>query len=259
MFIVAVTGCIYAFQVEIQNAVQDYRFVDVQQKEVLRPSVLKAIAEKELPQKSIHAVLYSGPDKAAQVIFFSLEPEYYYLVYMDPYSGEVLKVKDMETDFFEFILEGHFYLWLPPAIGQTVVASFTLVFVVMLISGLVLWWPKNKKAKKQRFKVKWSARWRRKNYDLHNVLGFYVLGIALILGLTGLVWGFEWFASSVHAIAGGEKSLMYVEPSSDTTKVDGQSKAAIDNVWDLMRREYPSSPVIEVHIPETSASPIAAN
>nr|WP_317042014.1 PepSY domain-containing protein [Algoriphagus alkaliphilus] len=42
------------------------------------------------------------------------------------------------------VLDGHFYLWLPAEIGQPVVASFTLVFLVMVISGWILWWPKNK-------------------------------------------------------------------------------------------------------------------
>src|SRR5688572_4624294 len=129
----------------------------------------------------------------------------------------------------------------------------------MLISGLILWWPKNKKASRQRFSIKWSARWRRKNYDLHNVLGFYSLGIALILALTGLVWGFEWFAKSAHTIAGGEKSLMYEEPLSDSTNFQLASVPAIDRVWDLMRKEYPTAKAIEVHPPETKLSPIAAN
>ena len=85
------------------------------------------------------------------------------------------------------------------------VASFTLIFVVMLISGLVLWWPRNKKGKRKSFTIKWDARWRRKNYDLHRVLGVYVYAIALILALTGLVWGFEWFRDGLHAVAGGRQ------------------------------------------------------
>lgn len=259
VFIVAVTGCIYAFEREIQDRTQSFRFVEPQKAALLPPSTLKAIGERELPNKHLHAVLYPGEGKAAQVIFYNFDPEYYYIVYVNPYTAEVLKVKDMEQDFFHIVLDGHFYLWLPPEIGQPVVASFTLVFVVMLISGLILWWPKNKKASRQRFTIKWNARWRRTNYDLHNVMGFYALGIALILALTGLVWGFQWFANSAHAIAGGEKSLMYEEPFSDTTNYQVSSRPAIDRVWDLMRKEHASAKVIEVHIPETKQSPIAAN
>src|SRR5690606_12247327 len=95
VFIIAITGCIYAFQVELQDLTQPFRYVESQPKEFLPPSVLKAAAEEELPDKHIHAVQYLGPDRAAQVIYYNIEPEYYYLVYVNPYTAEVLRVKDM--------------------------------------------------------------------------------------------------------------------------------------------------------------------
>src|SRR5688500_17031217 len=118
VFVIAITGCIYAFQKEIQDLTQPFRFVERQSKDVLPPSVLKAAAEEKIPDKHIHAVQYLGSDRAAQVIYYSLDPEYYYLVYLNPYTAEVLRVKDMSRDFFAFILDGHFYLWLPPEVGQ---------------------------------------------------------------------------------------------------------------------------------------------
>jgi uncharacterized iron-regulated membrane protein len=259
VFIIAVTGCIYAFQKEIQDLTQPYRYVKSQSVEFLPPSVLKAAAALQLPDKHIHAVQYLGRERAAQVIYYSVDPEYYYLVYVNPYTAEVLHITDMSKDFFSFILDGHFYLWLPHEIGQPIVASATLVFVVMLITGIFLWWPRKKKDTKQRFKIKWSARWRRVNYDLHNVLGFYAWAIALIFALTGLVWGFQWFANGLYTVAGGEKTLEYTEPVSDTTKLSADGVPAIDKVFAIMQREYPDAKVIEVHIPETKASSIAAN
>jgi uncharacterized iron-regulated membrane protein len=257
VFIIAITGCLYAFQAEIQEMTQPYRFVEHQQRPVLPPSKLKAIAENELPGKKIHAVLYAKPGKAAEVIFYNLDPEYYYLVYLNPFTGEVLKVKNAQEGFFPFILDGHFYLWLPDEIGQPVIATASLVFLVMLISGLFLWWPKNKKATKQRFSIRWSARWRRKNYDLHNVLGFYASWIAIILAVTGLVWGFEWFAEGYYQLAGGEKSLLYTEPESDSTLMSTVSDVpSIDRLYARMRAENPTAEVLEVHIPATASSSI---
>lgn len=256
VFIVAVTGCLYAFQEEIQNLTQPYRFVEHREAPVLPPSELKAIAEKELPGKLIHGIMYTKPGDAAQVIFYNIDPEYYYVVYLDPFTGEVLKVKDALSGFFPFVLDGHFYLWLPHEIGRPVVASFTVVFVVMLISGIVMWWPKNRKATHQRFTVKWKARWRRVNYDLHNVLGFYASFVALILAVTGLVWGFDWFAQTYYQVAGGEKSLVYMEPSSDTTQRLDAGVPAIDRVYAMMRKENPTAEAIEVHVPYTEHSSI---
>lgn len=256
VFIIAVTGCIYAFQAEISDALQDYRFVEAQNQPVLPPSALKKIGEETLPGKHMHAILYAKPGRAAQVIYYNADPEYYYIVYLNPYTGAVLKVSDEYATFFRFILDGHFYLWLPYEIGQPVVATATLVFVVMLISGIVLWWPKNKGAAKQRFTIKWNARWRRKNYDLHNVFGFYTSAIALILALTGLVWGFQWFASGLHTVAGGEKSLLFTEPASDSTQSYSQDSPAIDVLYKRMRAENPTAKILEVHIPMSAGSAI---
>ncbi|CCH55345.1 propeptide PepSY amd peptidase M4 [Fibrisoma limi BUZ 3] len=262
VFVISITGCLYAFQDEIQNLTQSYRFVEARNQSFLPPSTLKAIAMKELPEKHLHAVMYGKKDQAAQVMFFHFEPSYYYSVYLNPYTGEVLKVKDMDADFFRIVLMGHFYLWLPPTIGQPVVASATLIFVVMLISGIVLWWPKNRNAAKQRFSIKWKAAWRRTNYDLHNVLGFYATWVLLILALTGLVWGFQWFAKSVHTLAGGEKSLIYQDPVSDKPQplaILPAQAPAIDRVWQKMTAEHPTAEVMEVHIPDTDSSAIAAS
>jgi uncharacterized iron-regulated membrane protein len=81
--------------------------------------------------------------------------------------------------------------------------------------------------------------------------------LALIFALTGLVWGFQWFAFSYYTVAGGEKSLVYEDPGSD--KKLEKVINPIDKVWLQMRREYPQAESIEVHPPESDTSSIAAN
>lgn len=259
VFIIAVTGCLYAFQEEIQNITEEYRFVEKQDKPFLLPSQLEQIARKEIPDKALHAIKYNGSEKSAEAIFFHYEPSYYHIVYLNPYSGEVLEKANMEEGFFRFILDGHYYLWLPHEIGQVVVASSTLVFLVMLISGLILWYPRNKNATKQRFQFKWKkgTKWKRKNYDLHNITGFYVFLIALIFAITGLVWGFQWFAHSYYTVLGGEKSLVYEDPISTKSKLTLEKP--VDKVWALMQKQYPNAKSIEVHPPENDSTSIAAN
>tara|TARA_R110002096_G_scaffold258331_3_gene451894 strand:- start:165 stop:1322 length:1158 start_codon:yes stop_codon:yes gene_type:complete len=260
VFIVAVTGCIYAFQSEIQDILQPYRFVTAENSPVLPPSSIWEKADAALADKHLHAVLYPSPDRAAQAIYYSFEEHYYYFVYVNPYTGEVLKVKDVYADFFRIVLDGHFYLWLPPAIGQPVVASFTLVFLFMVISGLIPWWPRKKKNLKSSITIKWNARWRRKNYDLHQVMGFYVMGFASIFAITGLVWGFVWFRDAVFFVSsGGEDYVEYYTPLSDSLAVYQDSIPALDAVWMKMRSMYPNAEWIEVHPPEFENGAIAAN
>jgi uncharacterized iron-regulated membrane protein len=259
VFVVAITGCIYAFQEEIQNATQEYRFVETQAMPMLAPSKLEPIARQALPGKILHALKYNTPEKSVEAIFYSYEPDYYYIVYINPYSGEVLETINLDETFFHFILDGHFYLWLPHETGQIVIASATLIFLVMLISGIILWWPKNKKAAKQRFWFRWKdgMKWKRKNYDLHNITGFYISTLALVFALTGLVWGCQWFAYSYYKVAGGEKSLMYEDPGSKKALLNIHNQ--MDKVWLKMRQEYPQAQSIEVHPPESDTASIAAN
>jgi uncharacterized iron-regulated membrane protein len=259
VFVVAVTGCLYAFKTELEDLTQPYRFIPTQQAAVLPPSAMQAIGTRILPGKSIHSVTYHAGGRAAILSFYHYEPTYYYLAFINPYSGEVLHVQDMSRDFFYQVLQGHFYLWLPPEIGQPVVATATLIFVLLLLSGLVLWWPKNRAAARQRVRFSWkdTTRFKRKNYDLHNVLGFYALVVLLLLSLTGLVWGFQWFARSTYWLtSGGRELVSFYEPQSISTGTAAHP-TAIDRLWARAVATHPGAKSIEAHYPESADGTIA--
>ncbi|MGE6221478.1 PepSY-associated TM helix domain-containing protein [Nubsella zeaxanthinifaciens] len=248
-----ITGCILAFEREIEDATQNYRFTELQNKPLLPPTQLKAIADGALPNKHAHSVNYQ-PGRSAQVVYYHDAPAYYYIVFVDQYTGKVLKVKNMDEDFFRIVIMGHYYLWLPPAIGQPILTTATMLFVFLLLSGLILWWPKSKAARKQRFTVKLKSKWRRLNYDLHNVLGFYITIIALFIGLTGMIMGFQWFAKTVYWTSSGGKTMpMFEETYSNTTgKVKlSTNAAAADQLWAKFIKEDPNfKGSIDVHVPE---------
>lgn len=258
VFIVALTGCIYAFQEEIQDWSQEYRFIEQREEQYLPPSELLKRANEANPGKHLHAIMYHKPGRAAKAIFYEYD-RYYDFVYLDPYTGEVLKVFDVENSFFGFILEGHFYLWLPKSIGQFVVASATLIFLFIILSGIYLWWPRNKNNKRQKFTINWRSKWRRRNFDLHSVVGAYISLIAVIFVLTGLIWGFVWFRNGVYKIASGGKTYQeYSEPTSEKQPLTTVA-TPMDSIYRLMQREYPQAEWIELHLPETEVSSIAAN
>lgn len=256
-----ITGCMLAFQREIESVTHTYAYIKAEEKPFLKPSELGPIAQAQLPGKKLHSVTYGSNSESAQIAFYQFEPEeYYYIVYINPYSGEVLKVKNMDRDFFRILIDGHFYLWLPPHIGQPIVASATLIFLIMMITGLILWWPRSKAARKQRFSIKWNARWRRVNYDLHNVFGFYMTWVAIFIALTGLVFGFQWFAKAVYwTTSGGRQLAEFYEPVTQKPKnIDSAAAPSIDRVYHFMKAEYPASETIEVHYPINDSVAIGA-
>lgn len=248
--IVSITGCIYAFQRELSDLTQPYQHVKAEAKPYMQPSELKAIAANaafgpkgDTGANKISGLSYRKADRSAIAAYMD-KKNGYTTIYLNPYTGEVLKMKALKHDFFRFILEGHFNLWLPRKIGQPVVAIFVLIFVVLLITGLIMWWPKkwNKANRQKSFSIKWSAGKKRINYDLHNVLGFYAMTLALVLGLTGLVWGFQWFSKSYYwALTGGKTLAKFERPVSDTTLARPAMPLTLeDQLYAQMRKQYPA-------------------
>ena len=86
--------------------------------------------------------------------------------------------------------------------GKLIVGSATLIFLFILITGLILWWPKSRAILKQRLKLKMDGGWKRLNHDLHIVFGFYSFIFLFIFAFTGLAWSFEWFNKGIYKVTG---------------------------------------------------------
>ncbi|NGM62309.1 PepSY domain-containing protein [Sphingobacterium sp. SGG-5] len=245
VFIVSITGCFYAFQQEIKDAVEPWRFVEERNAPLVPPSQLLDTAAKYMPDQHPTGLTYSHSTGAAAIGYGGMVggKRTFSVIFMNPYTAEFLKkqtpIGGGEFDFFRFIIDGHRALWLPYNIGRPVVGVATLIFVVLLITGLVMWWPRrwNKTHKDQSFKIRWRASFKRVNYDLHNVLGFYSLVFALILGLTGLVWSFTWFDRALYYVtSGGEVKVGHHHPHSDLANKEiawNSEVSPLDKAWYL--------------------------
>lgn len=228
VFIVSLTGCIYVFQQDIKDLLEPWRFIEVQPGGFIPPTQILKTAEQHMPDQKPTGFTYSNKEGAAAVGYFGMEDgkRTFTAVFVNPYTGEFIKKQQLlgtdEFDFFRFIIDGHRALWLPYNIGRPIVGISTLIFVILLITGIVHWWPKkwNKSNFNKSFKIKWKANFKRVNYDLHNVLGFYSLIFALIIALTGLVWSFSWFDTALYYVSsGGEFKSEHAHPHSDTTSL----------------------------------------
>lgn len=228
VFILGLTGAIYCFAPELQD-LQPYRTVKEENKVFLPPSQIRRIAEENLPGKSLQRIYYDARDKAVMVLF-SKKEAYTYSVFINPYSGKVLQVRNNDRDFLSVVLQIHRTLKIP--YGHEIIRWSTVIFLLLMVTGLVLWWPKNKRTAKQGFKIMWRAHPKRLNYDLHKVLGFYVSWIAIFTALTGLMFAFESYANFVYQMSGADQSLVLKKPPlSDTTSTTSENIEPIDLVW----------------------------
>lgn len=264
VLIVCVTGCIWVFNEEITGLIEPETKVEKQNMPVLSPSQLSAVAKTLYPDK---VIAYAQYLQGRAVVVNLKEPNEQgrrgggVTLKVNPYTGEVLKREVRhkgETDFFRFILNGHRFLWLPFAIGRPIVNYGTLVFVVLLITGLIWWYPKkwNKSTLDKSFKIKWGASFKRVNLDLHNVLGFYSLIFLLFIALTGMVYGIGWYSEGLYWITSGGKNLEVrggrgiQSDSLQAGKIT--SEQAMDLAWQKVIKRHPSSEGFYYAFPNTA-------
>lgn len=268
VFIVSITGCLFAFQKEITEVIhKDMMFVTPLSTPMLPPTVLQEKAQAAIGKdKPIsYMTFYKEPDRAWEFMVYKAGNEkaitvfgatdYYGSVFVNPYTGAVTGIHDYKTDFFVIVKYLHWSLLLNHPIGEQIVGWSTLIFVILLITGLILWWPKKwtKSTREQSFKIKWSAKFKRVNYDLHNVLGFYSMLVALVLALTGMVWAFKWFQATVYVIA----ARSITPPDHKTFKSDTlqlPSTKAFDIAYNYMLKEIPDAQRFGASVPAAEAS-----
>jgi uncharacterized iron-regulated membrane protein len=122
---------------------------------------------------------------------------------LNPYTGMLTSTIPGGRHVFTFAEEFHRRLLLND-IGKKITGICCLIYLLILISGLILWWPKNKKVLKQRVKVTWDASRKRLNWDIHSVGGFYALALLFLMCFTGLTWSFKSFESCIFYIFDGK-------------------------------------------------------
>ncbi|MCB2378886.1 PepSY domain-containing protein [Hymenobacter sp. BT635] len=260
VFIVSLTGAIFTFQDEIRDATQSWRKVEVpaQPTPMLLPSRLQALTEQQHPGLKAAFFMLMGPDRSA-VVYTTDKQGHYFATALNPYTGQELGHLDLREDFFSIIQELHMHLLLPEEIGGNVVGVAVLIFVVMLVTGIIMWWPKRKTDRKRSFTIKWGARWRRVNYDLHNVLGFYAASIALLLALTGLMMSYEWVLNSVYLVSNGGQSYPAEKtpPTVDTLQtVTAPTLPVADSFYQQIRRGSPTAKMIFLGLPTSPKQPV---
>jgi uncharacterized iron-regulated membrane protein len=249
VFIISITGAVLSFESEISDLVYSYRKVAVQ-KGVPILSISR-IKEKVQPHlNEIQSIAFLGNDKSIEVreIIESEGKQINNYVNLNPYSGEILKVRLNEPTFFDYVLNLHMNL-LFGEVGAEIVKYVTLIFLLMLISGIYLWWPKKKKGIKQRVSFDWKSntKWRRKNFDLHSIVGFYASWIIIFSIITGAAWSFKWIDKTLYSIATlGSVYKDYTEVSSISNKKTIPIRKIDDYILDTAIKKH-SRPIASWH------------
>ncbi len=210
VFTVAITGCLYAFEEEIRNSIYS-EYLEVKDPGTERLSIdsLAAVVKAGNPKQGIKNIrIRTEPAASIEVVLKNKRS-----VFIDPYTAKIIGKADKDNDLMGTVLKIHRNLYLGNP-GKIITGTSASIFVVMLITGIILWWPKKGKSKKASFSLMRNAGWPRRIYDLHNVLGFYASWIIIFTALTGITISFKWAEGAVFSMLGSTKSEERVKSKS---------------------------------------------
>lgn len=258
--VVSLTGALLVFEAEITRALDPhlYRVAVPPGAPRLTPSQLVDSIRRQLPDSLELTALELPADPAASCMA-SFRGVARRTLGVDPYTGEVLGWTKQPA-FFQSVRKLHRWLLDAPAsrgeesIGKRVVGIATLLLVVILVSGFVIWIPRSRKALKNRLIISWRHGLRRFWYDSHVALGFYATLLLLVMALTGLTWSFGWYRTAAYALFGGSPRQETVQQTArqketrpeaaQPTPHEADAAVGIDlRAWDRvaeeLRRRYP--------------------
>ncbi|ANH79687.1 peptidase [Niabella ginsenosidivorans] len=259
VFIISITGALYVFKDEVQDLLRKdaifHHEQDIRNKTPLPVHMLKAAVQAQCKEKYNVQWVDIPIDKkrSYQFVYYKTNPEgwnyfrelvIYKTAYVNPFTGRVIAVFDEKNGFFNIVKFIHWSFLLHSSWGKYLTGIPVLIFLVMLITGIILWWPKNKKARKQRLWFRWKnvKAWRRKNYDLHNISGFYALSFAFIIALTGLFYAFPFVGSAVYfAFSGGKTSLPDFSGIVTTAPDSVRNTTTADKICAQVEALYPTA------------------
>lgn len=187
--IVGLTGSLYVFEPEITAILDKELYRTEKNKSLFADDIEMASYVELISQRKIESIQWPkrGRDTYAFKIF---EDEQWY--FLDQSTGKLSSGRTgLGNDIFTFILDLHTTLTMGET-GRIITGVASLLFAfVMLSTGLYLWWPSNKARRRNSFKIKWDAKAKRLNYDLHNINGFYFFIPLFLLGFTGAAFYFD--------------------------------------------------------------------
>lgn len=206
--VVGVTGGMLSFEAEILDVMNPgIRTVSVQQGGTLAPDALLEKIRAEAPGRTITGLtVYADSTRPARVMLAALPGSSNprgETRYVNPYSGALLG-EPQGVEFFRTVMRIHRWLAVDD-VGKQIVGASTIALIVLSLSGLYLRWPRRWADWRNWLRLDFSRRGRTLFWELHSVIGTWVLPFYVLASLTGLYWSYDWYRNALFDVTGAPR------------------------------------------------------
>lgn len=249
IFIVAISGCFVSFEDDLRKSFNADLFnVNKDSTSTLSLDEIRTIAKNHVPNEKIQGLhIPQSLTHSYEVLLKGKRS-----IFIDQYTGEILGTLNKADDLFGKMLRLHRNLFLDET-GEWITGISALIFLCMILSGIVLWWPTSKRNKMEKFKLKMNVHPIKRNYDLHTVLGFYVSWLIIFTVLTGLIFSFKWAENTLFFVTGSKKEKR-TEVRSHTEPTE--NVPTLQSIFLQAKKEFPAFSDCYIGLPEDKTGSI---
>jgi vanillate O-demethylase ferredoxin subunit len=199
-------------------------------------------AQRIHPADNVRAIELTQEADASTAVMFS-NRDY---VYVNPCTGAVLGTQNQYGGFFGTADSLHRFRFMK--LGRQFAGWNNAAFVVLLIvGGIVLWWPRTWLVFKSAIKFNPRIRGTARTLSLHKVVGIYTCLVLLIISGTGIPIAFEPVRDVIYWMAGSPPDKAVSAPVHT-----GAKPMAIETLWQRSRSLVPDQEWVSIRYPATS-------
>lgn len=188
LFILAFSGSIYLFKPQIESFLyQDYFVVDQIEESRSTFSAQRDLVKETYPDASISSFIVRE-DPNATTEFYLTEDGVSTSIFVNPYTTTIQGALNTDERLMNIFKKIHSELWIAGTVGNRIVELVACWAVILLITGLYIWWPRNRASIWGTILPRLHKRGRLFWRDLHAVPAFWLSIFILILIATGLPW-----------------------------------------------------------------------
>jgi uncharacterized iron-regulated membrane protein len=164
----------------------------------------------------------------------------YRVVSFNPYTGQVLLDRLRYAGLLGWMSNLHVYL-LSGETGLLVSGWMGLGLLLLCLSGLVLWWPGVQRWASA-LMLKRRASWRRVNWDVHTVVGFWISIALLVVIFTGVDFAFPGPVGDFIEVATGGSLIARAAADEALQRMPPPSRAPVLTIDQAIAAAYRALP-----------------
>lgn len=268
ILIMCVTGVLLAFEKQIISWADTRNYRSAPPSAEARHLPVEALVGKarEARGGDPTAVTLKSDVEAPAEVAFGREAT----LFLNPYSGQVLgEGATSVRSFFRTMTDWHRWLGAKGDnrnVARAITGACNLGFLFLVASGFYLWWPRNwnLKAVKNQLWFRRGLPAKARDFNWHNVIGFWTAVPLFIVVLSATVISYTWASNLVYRVVGEAPPAPRPANQQQPARPNNNEPSAtavtnIDSAWSIAKGQVSDWRSITLQLPTSAAAALTFN